>query len=47
MRQVTVRRVRVRRVPPEGLGGVGDHGDTELDGVGEGEAQVLAAVAEV
>lgn len=39
--------VRSASLPPEGLGGVGHHGDTQLDGLADGEGQVLVTVTEV
>jgi len=37
----------MRPVPPEGFGGVGDHGDAQLDGIADGEAQVLVTVTKI
>lgn len=34
-------------IPPERLGCVGDHGDAQLDGLADGEGQVLVAVAKI
>lgn len=33
--------------PPEGFRGVGRHGDTQLDGLADGEGQVFITIAKI
>lgn len=40
-------RKRTELIPSEGLGGVGDHGHTQLDGLADGEGQVLVTITEI
>lgn len=34
-------------IPPEGLRGVGDHDDAQLDALADGKGQILVAVAKI
>lgn len=36
-----------KTVPPEGLGGVGNHSNTQLDGLADRKGQVLVSITEI